>query len=212
MQNRLGILDRFDRWSDEIRALRDAGDRKGYFQQELPALLQERSLFAPVMEAIVGGGEYPDVRPSTMFDSEIVLYRDPGRLFSVRFYLWGPGEYDPVHDHNSWGVIGTVLGTLDTINYRRLDDGAEERHAVLEECSRQFIPAGRTYAVFPLNRGIHRTGNASEPAIVQVGVYGENLTGRTYVNVFDVRTGEVNRLYLPHVKKRMLARRALDLL
>jgi hypothetical protein len=32
------------------------------------------------------------------------------------------------------------------------------------------------------------------------------------VNTFDVRTGEVNRLYLPHVKKRMLARRALELL
>lgn len=195
-----------------MKACRDRGARKEYFHREFPGFLKERSLFVPLLESIAAGGLYPDVKYATMFDSEIVLYRDPGRAFSVRFYLWGPGEYDPVHDHNSWGVIGTALGTLDIINYRRLDDGSDERHAMLEETSRQFVPLGQTYPVFPLNKGIHRTGNAGEPAIIQVGVYGENLTGRSYVNVFDLRTGDVTRLYLPHVKKRMLARHALETL
>ena len=212
MQTEFAILDHFKRWSEDLKTCPDQGARKKYFQQELPGFLKQRSLFEPVLESIVEGRLYPDVKYATMFESEIVLYRDPGRMFSVRFYLWGPGEYDPIHDHNSWGVIGTALGTLDVINYKRVDDGSDERHAVLEEASRQFIPTGQTYSVFPLNRGIHRTGNASEPAIVQVGVYGENLTGRSYVNIFDARTGEVTRLYLPHVKKRMLARQALEVL
>jgi predicted metal-dependent enzyme (double-stranded beta helix superfamily) len=210
MEMRLEILDHFARWSQEVKTLTDTGARKDFFRQELPNLLKDKALLKTVLRAIVENRPYPDVSSATMFDSEIVLYRDPGKMFSVRFYLWGPGEYDPIHDHNSWGVIGTALGTLDIINFRRLDDGSDERHAVLEECSRQFIPTGETYPVFPLNKGIHQTGNANDPAIIQVGIYGENLTGREYVNVFDLKTGEVSRLYLPHAKKRMLARNALE--
>ena len=212
MKTDMAIVDHFNRWSEDLKTCTDMGARKAYFQQVFPGFLKEKTLFMPVLESIVEGRLYPDVKYATMFESEVVLYRDPGRKFSVRFYLWGPGEYDPIHDHNSWGVIGTALGTLDVINYKRIDDGTDGRHAVIEETSRQFIPTGQTYSVFPLNRGIHRTGNAGEPAIIQVGVYGENLTGRSYVNVFDSRTGEVTRLYLPHVKKRMLAGKALDVL
>lgn len=210
MDTRFKILEHFRRWSEEIKALAPTHRRRDFFAKELPGLLKDKDLFAPVLKAMADGERIPDVGKATMFESEVVLYRDPGRSFSVRFYLWGPGEYDPVHDHNSWGVIGTALGTLDIVNYRRIDDASDERHAVLEECSRQFIPIGETYSVFPLNKGIHKTGNAGEPAIVQVGVYGENMTGRTFVNIFDIRTHEVTRLYLPHAKKRILARQALD--
>lgn len=212
MQTEMPILDHFNRWSEELKTCTDNGARKQYFQQRLPGFLEDRSLFVPVLESIVGGMLYPDVKYATMFPSEVVLYRDPARMFSVRFYLWGPGEYDPIHDHNSWGVIGTALGRLDVITYRRVDDGSNERRAVVEESSRQVIPIGRTYTVVPLDRGIHRTGNPGEPAIIQVGVYGENLTGRSFVNTFDPATGEITRLYLPHVKKRMLAGQALEVL
>jgi predicted metal-dependent enzyme (double-stranded beta helix superfamily) len=212
MQMKLDILDHFARWSQEIKALKDSGQQREYIIQELPVLLKDKEIFISLLRAIVDQAAYPDVRSATMFESEIVLYRDPDRMFSVRLYLWGQGDYDPIHDHNSWGVIGTALGTLDIINYRRVDDGSDERHAVLEECSQQFIPTGQTYSIFPLNKGIHQTGNANDPAIIQVGIYGRNLTGRNYVNLFDINTGNISRLYLPHVKKRMLAGQALEVL
>ncbi len=210
MKEQIPVPDRFTRWSEEISHMSDPDHHREYFKEELPRFLAEREIITSLLQAIAHESAYPDVTSATMFESEIVLYRDPQKLFSVRFYLWGPGDYDPVHDHNSWGVIGAALGTLDVINYQRLDDGSDEGHAVLQECSRRFIPAGSTYAVFPLNRGIHRTGNAGEPAIIQVGVYGGNITSRRYVNVFDVHTGEISRLYLPHAKKRMLAQNALE--
>jgi len=212
MQMKLEILDHFTRWSQEIKALRDTGRQREFIITELPVLLRDKELFIALLRAIMEDAPYPDVKSATMFGSEIVLYRDPGRLFSVRLYLWGQGDYDPIHDHNSWGVIGTALGTLENINYKRLDDCSDERHAVLEECSRQFIPTGQVYSIFPLNKGIHKTGNADEPAIIQVGVYGCNLTGRDYVNIFDMNTGNISRLYLPHMKKHILATRALEAL
>jgi predicted metal-dependent enzyme (double-stranded beta helix superfamily) len=212
MQMKLDVLDHFTRWSQEIKALKDTGRQREFIIAELPVLLKDRAFFISLLSAIIKQAPYPDVKSATMFESEIVLYRDPGRIFSVRLYLWGQGDYDPIHDHNSWGVIGTALGTLDIINFMRVDDCSDERHAVLQECSRQFIPTGQTYSIFPLNKGIHKTGNANDPAIIQVGVYGRNLTGRDYVNVFDFNTGEISRLYLPHVKKCMLARQALEAL
>jgi predicted metal-dependent enzyme (double-stranded beta helix superfamily) len=212
MQMKIDILDHFTRWSQEIKALKDTGLQREFFIQELPVLLKDKEIFVSLLSAIMDQAPYPDVSSATMFESEIVLYRDPGRMFSVRLYLWGQGDYDPIHDHNSWGVIGTALGTLENISYRRVDDGSGEHHAILEECSRQFIPTGQTYSIYPLNKGIHKTGNANEPVIIQVGVYGRNLTGKDYVNVFDINTGEISRLYPPHVKKHMLARQALDVL
>jgi predicted metal-dependent enzyme (double-stranded beta helix superfamily) len=212
MQMKLDILDHFMRWSQEIKALKDTGRQREFIITELPVLLKDKEIFISLLSAIINQAPYPDVRSATMFESEIVLYRDPDRMFSVRLYLWGQGDYDPIHDHNSWGVIGTALGTLDVINYKRVDDCSDERHAVLTERSRQFIPTGQTYSIVPLNKGIHQTGNANDTAIIQVGVYGRNLTGRDYVNVFDINTGEISRLYSPHVKKCMLARQALEVL
>jgi predicted metal-dependent enzyme (double-stranded beta helix superfamily) len=212
MQMKLDILDHFARWSQEIKTLKDSSQQREFIITELPVLLKDKEIFISLLRAIMDQAPYPDVRSATIFESEIVLYRDPDRMFSVRLYLWGKGDYDPVHDHNSWGVIGTALGTLDIINYMRVDDCSDERHAVLKECSRQFIPTGQTYSIFPLNKGIHKTGNANEPVIIQVGIYGNNLTGRNYVNVFDINTGEISRLYLPHMKKHMLAMQALDAL
>lgn len=210
MKQKSNILERFLTWSEKAGRMTDTAHHREFFMRELPGLLKDREAVEYLLKAIADGSEYPDVRSATIFESEVVLYRDPWKLFSVRLYLWGPGDYDPVHDHNSWGVIGTALGTLDVINYERLDDGTSQEHAVLMECSRQAIPTGRTYSVFPLDRGIHRTGNAGEPAIVQVGVYGANITGRPYVNVFDLHDSSISRLYLPHVRKRMLAGKALE--
>jgi predicted metal-dependent enzyme (double-stranded beta helix superfamily) len=124
-------------------------------------------------------------------------------------YLWGPGEHDPIHDHNSWGVIGTISDGLEVIDYRRLDDGTSDLHASIEESGRIVIGRGETSAVLPMNEGIHRTGNAGESTIAQVAVYGGNQTGRNYVHTYDAQTGRISRLYSQQNKKRMLALDAL---
>lgn len=197
------------RWSEGLRPLKDMGSCIGYMERELPVLLEDGELFREILRAIVERDSYPDINTDTMFVNEIVLFRDPVRGFSLRMCLWGPGECDPVHDHNSWGVIGTVSGCLTVIGYQRLDDGMDERCAVIEEAGRELLPVGCTYSVLPLNQGIHCTGNADASVIVQVGVYGKNLTGRNYIHAFDPATGEISRLYSPQAKKRMLARQAL---
>ncbi|MBN2299367.1 MAG: hypothetical protein JXM72_12275 [Deltaproteobacteria bacterium] len=197
-------------WSAGLDNLTENASRISYMKQKLPDLIADRALIRGILNNIAAGASYPDIHYAGMFDSEIILYRDPNRLFSLRIYLWDALEYDPVHDHNSWGVIGPALGDLEVINYSREDDGSRKNHARLAECGRKLVLQGDTCSVLPLDPGIHRTGNPNDRPIVQVGVYGAKLTDRNYVNTYDLVSGKISPLFAPPVKKRVVACKVLS--
>lgn len=192
-----------------LSKLTDNQERIAFMQKLLPKLLRDTQLFGTILRDLIVKREYPDLNYPTMFDSEFILYTDPDRIFSLRMFLWGPGDYDPVHDHNSWGVIGPVTGQLEVINYRRNDDGFKDGYADLIEIDRRIILPGDTYFVLPLNAGIHRTGNPGNDTIVQVSIYGEAQTTRNHINGFDLEAKSVYPIYAPKTKKRLLAQQAL---
>jgi predicted metal-dependent enzyme (double-stranded beta helix superfamily) len=175
----------------------------------LPQLISDKPLFRGVLEGIVTDAPYLELRYATMFDSEVILYRDPLNLFSMRLFLWEPGIFDPVHDHNAWGVIGPVTGELEIVNFRRTDDGLREGYAHLLETDRKTIPPGETYHV----RGaetIHKTGNPGSRITVQVSIYGRPQTKKNQVNGFDVIHDRIFPIYAPKIRKQRLARQALS--
>jgi predicted metal-dependent enzyme (double-stranded beta helix superfamily) len=143
-----------------------------------------------------------------MFDNELLLYIDPKRIFSIRLYLWGPGEYTPIHDHNAWGVIGPVTGKLQVTKYVREDAGSDENFARLREAENRVLTARQTEVVLPLNNGIHKTGNPGDMTSATVQLYG-NPIRRTYINRFDPVSGRIDRIYPPRTKMRILASEAL---
>jgi predicted metal-dependent enzyme (double-stranded beta helix superfamily) len=205
------LLMRCLRWSGGIGPITDSARRIEYFQSELPDLLGDRELFRRILSGITVNDAYPDLGEPTMFGNEIILFRDPARQFSVRIYLWRQNDFDPIHDHNSWGVIGVVAGSIEVTHYQGLDGGWDGGQADLKVGTGRTVPACGTWPVLMLNKGIHRTGNADNPfTVVQVNVYGRNLTGRKYVNAFDAGTGIVSRLTSPRRNKRELAGEALQ--
>lgn len=189
--------------------LKENQERIEFTRELLPKLLCDRSLFGTILRDLIVKREYPDLNYPTMFDSEFILYTDPDRLFSLRMFLWEPGAYDPIHDHNSWGVIGPVIGQLEVINYQRSDDGSEEGYAHLVETERRIIIPGDTYFVLPLDIGIHKTGNPGNETIIQVSIYGEAQSTRNHINGFDFESKKVYPIYAPKTKKRLLAQQAL---
>lgn len=180
----------------------------GYIREELPRLLLNKELCADLLSGLLGEGDYPDLRRPTMFDNEVLLYQHPRGLFSLRMYLWGPGEYTYPHDHNAWGVIGTVSSGYEVINFRRLDDESREGYARLEEVERLHLQPGETAFTLPFNMGIHQTGNAGNESILTLHFYGKSLP-RGYLNGFDPANNRVYRVYPPRQKKELLARQAL---
>jgi predicted metal-dependent enzyme (double-stranded beta helix superfamily) len=202
------LLDICNRWANVIEGITGDVNRMAFFQNELPGFLQNQSLFEKLLLNIKAGNPYPDLRQAQMIDDEILLYLHPKRLFSVRMFLYGPGDYTPIHDHNSWGVSGAAVGELGVIRYCREDDGSVDGFAQLLQAAPVYLQPGDIELTRPLNEGIHQTGNPVDGTTVMISVYGSPIR-RLYINRFDYKSNKFERLYSPRIKKKMLAAEAL---
>jgi len=202
------LLEICKRWSDTIENISGDAARIEFFQNELPIFLLNRSLFEKLLKNIKAGSRYPDLRQAQMIDDEILLYLNPKRLFSLRMFLYSPGDYTPIHDHSSWGVSGAAVGELGVIRYVREDDGSIEGYAQLRQAAPAYLQPGEIELTRPLNEGIHQTGNPVDGTTIMISVYGSPIR-RLYINRFDYKANKVEKLYPPRMKKKMLAAQAL---
>ena len=46
-----------------------------------------------------------------------LIHEAPGGDLSLYAIVWLPGQWTPVHDHGSWGVVGVVQGVLEERSY-----------------------------------------------------------------------------------------------
>jgi predicted metal-dependent enzyme (double-stranded beta helix superfamily) len=196
------------RWSDAVENISGDAGRIDFFKNELPGFLRNQSVFEKLLNNIAGGQPYPDLHQAQMLEDEILLYLNPKRLFSLRMFLYGPASYTPIHDHNSWGVSGSVLGELGVIRYTREDDGSVATYARLRQAALVRLQPGEIELTRPLNEGIHQTGNPGPGTTLMISVYGAPIR-RLYINRFDYEHKKVDRLYPPRLKKKMLAAQAL---
>jgi hypothetical protein len=104
-----------NRWSEAVEGIAGNAARMKYFQNELSGFLRNQAVFEKLLRNMKNGSPYPDLRQAQMIDDEILLYLNPRRLFSLRMFLYGPGDYTPIHDHSSWGVSGAAVGELGVI-------------------------------------------------------------------------------------------------
>lgn len=176
---------------------------------EMAKLLKQKKLFAEILLGVFEKAGFPDLRQSTMFDNELLLYYDPVHKFSLRAFLWAPGHYTAVHDHGSWGIIGPVTGKFEVISYRREDDGSEEGKATLVEEKMLTLEPGETTFSLPLDEGIHEVGNPTDETILSLSLYGRPLP-RGYIWGFDVAKGRAYRIIAPQTKKKALIAQALS--
>jgi predicted metal-dependent enzyme (double-stranded beta helix superfamily) len=199
----------FDRWAQSIQKIKSQNERIAFTRAEMPTLLLNRRLLKKILTDIVRGKRYPDVRQATMFLNEFILYINNQWLFSARLYIYEPGQYTPIHDHNSWGVYGCVSEKVEVIRYRREDDETRQGYAQLRETDRIILLPGDSSVVRPLNDGIHQAGNPVAATCVMLSIYGSPIR-RLYVNQYDHIRKSVSRLYPPRLRKKRLAAHALD--
>ncbi len=199
----------FDRWAKALQKYKDIEKRIAYIAKDIPTLLMNRPLFKEILTNIVKGRSFPDIRQATLFSNEFILFIHNRRLFSVRLYIYEPGQYTPIHDHNSWGVYGCVHKRIEVIRYRREDDESRPGYARLREIERPILEPGQTASVLPLNDGIHQAGNPDDRTSVMLSVYGTPIR-RLYVNQYDHLQNRVSKRYPPRLRKKMLAAQALE--
>lgn len=187
-------------WSREAGALSGPQARKAFFRERLPGLLRDGPRWREILAAVARGA---DDGGETVFDNEVVLYRDPARVFSLRIYLFGPGEHTPVHDHSSWGVFGPAFGELEVVRYR-----PAATPGPLVPLPPGRLSPGEIESTPALEEGIHRTGSPGAGPTLMVSVYGTPLR-RLYLRFYDPETGVSRQVFPPRLKRKRLAERML---
>ncbi len=143
-----------------------------------------------------------------IWPNEYTIFRSSDRSFVVLAYLWEAGLADTIHDHGSWGIVGTILGALEERKYERLDDGSREGFCELRETRHAHILPGDTTYVLPFDRGLHAMDNPTDGMAASINVYGRSA-GRGYIQFFDPVGNRITRAYPPRSSREILAIKAV---
>lgn len=102
--------------------------------------------------------------------------------------VWLPGQWTPVHDHGSWGVVGVLRGQLEERSYMAADGEILADHGIRLRRGGVFVLPARALSSFVPNPDhIHMTGvPATRPMAVTLHLYGRNMNS---FHVYDVERG-----------------------
>jgi len=205
-------MDRFEQFCAQYQKM--LSEEKTVFRgvergRELVAeLTSQPDWFCNLLEKIISRQSSAGIERSGIWTNEYTIYRSPDKSFIVLAYIWEAGQTDIIHDHNGWGVVGTLFGKMREKKYKRLDDGTKEGFCELQEESHEILGPGETTFVLPLNKGLHIMDNAADEIAVSINVY-RKLIDRNYIQSFDPAGNKVTRLFPGRTLREMLAVKAL---
>lgn len=130
-----------------------------------------------------------------------LIYAAPAGNLSLYALVWLPGQWTPVHDHGSWGVVGVVEGVLEERSYVRVspDRGAypsADSGIELVRGGMVLLKRGAVTSFVPNPDHIHVTGvPVTRPRVVSLHLYGRMMSD---FNTYDVAAGTRSRVRVAH--------------
>lgn len=156
---------------------------------------------APCMlELIAGAGSFLEprhYRSDAIAYTRNLIYDAPDESLSLYAIVWLPGQWTPVHDHGSWGVVGVVEGVLEERSHVRLlpDRGADEGIQLVRG-GVVLLGPGAVTSFVPNPDHIHVTGvPPGRPRVVSLHLYGRMMSS---FNTYDVAAGTRQRVEVAH--------------
>lgn len=126
-----------------------------------------------------------------------LVYDAPDAGLSLYALVWLPGQWTPIHDHGSWGVVGVLEGVLEERNYVREspDRGANEGIELLRG-GITLLARGAVTTFVPNPDQIHVTGVPVERSrAVSLHLYGRTMNS---FNTYDLAAGTRRRINVKH--------------
>jgi predicted metal-dependent enzyme (double-stranded beta helix superfamily) len=126
-----------------------------------------------------------------------LIYATPDRSLSLYSLVWLPGQWTPIHDHGSWGVVGVVEGVLEERAYVRMSPDRDADHDIeLVRGGVVLLGRGAVTTFVPNPDHIHVTGvPADRPRAVSLHLYGRMMTS---FNTYDLASRSRKRITVAH--------------
>jgi len=117
----------------------------------------------------------------------ITIDKDGGP--SLYALVWTPGQWTPIHDHGTWGVVGVVKGVLEERNFIRMDPCKTTDHDIdLARGGPILLGKGTVTTFVPNPDHIHTTGVPEDrEQVVSLHLYGREMNA-FHVYDQDART------------------------
>lgn len=171
--------------------------------EDEPAAIVHR-IAPPMRDLLLGSKEF---LRSEHFQSDPAHYArnavylsDDGSL-SLFVLVWLPGQWTPVHDHGSWGVVGVLSGVLEECNYMSVDgEIRSDRGIRLRRGGVTLLPEGAVTTFVPNPDHIHVTGVPADHApAISFHLYGRNMNS---FHIYDLAQGSRQLVAVPHYQSR----------
>ncbi|MCB9831135.1 MAG: cysteine dioxygenase family protein [Planctomycetes bacterium] len=112
-----------------------------------------------------------------------LLHADPKGRFAVVGFVWRAGAETPVHDHQSWGVVGCYGNEMAVVDY----SSPCPRDGHLDADREARLQAGQVVCIVPpRERNIHKMLNPSGALSFTIHTYGD---AARLCRVYDPRDG-----------------------
>ena len=150
-------------------------------------------MIAPSMFQLLNG-DTSFLQPQHFRDDPVhyarnAIFIDENDTMSLFALVWLPGQWTPIHDHGTWGVVGVFEGTLEERNFIRTDGHRSDALEGIELVRGGVIllSAGAVTSFVPNPDHIHITGNADpQRRVVSLHLYGRTMAG---FHTYDRETG-----------------------
>jgi len=156
---------------------------------------------APLMFELIGDAgkilEPQHYRSDPAHYARNLIHNVADGSLSLYALVWLPGQWTPVHDHGSWGVVGVVEGVLEERNYVRVSpDRGADTGIELARGGVILLGQGAVTSFVPNPDHIHVTGVPAErKRAVSLHLYGRTMNS---FNVYDVAAGTRQRVDVAH--------------
>ncbi len=116
------------------------------------------------------------------------IYVAEDGALSLFALVWTPGQWTPVHDHGTWGVVGVLQGVLEEKNYIRMNpDRPGDAEIDLRRGGVILLGEGTVTTFVPNPDHIHKTGVPEDRTpVVSLHLYGREMDA---FHIYDPEAG-----------------------
>ena len=112
--------------------------------------------------------------------------------WSVYAICWFPGQYTPIHDHGTWGVVGVLQGCLHEHQMALIEHVPEDNIYRLAPAGVCLLSRGAINTFVPEPDHIHRSGvPMSGQPTASIHLYGRVMT---HYHAYDMQSGTRSQL------------------